>query len=113
MSQSTDPEALTVIATYRVQPGQEEPFERLLRAHHPALASLGLVTSDPPVVYRGQDESGGAVYYEIFTWKDAKGPNVAHEAPEIMAIWEPMGAITEARGGRPQFEFPHVRSVTL
>jgi hypothetical protein len=30
-----------------------------------------------------------------------------------MAIWEPMGALTESRGGRPAMEFPHVRPLDV
>ena len=101
----------TCIATYRVKAGHEEAFIALLNRHYPTLKSLGLVTDDPPTVYLGKDE--GPVFYEIFSWKNEDAPRVAHEAPEVMAIWEPMGEHVEDRGGRPKFEFPHVEPVTL
>ena len=28
-------------------------------------------------------------------WADQNGPNVAHETPQVMAVWEPMGKLTE------------------
>ena len=101
----------TVIATYRVQKAREKEFLELLGRHHPALLELGLVTPDPPVVYRAEEEDGAPTYFEIFTWASGDAPNIAHETPEVMAIWEPMGALVEERGGRPSLEFPHVERV--
>ncbi len=110
MSAGTPP---TFIATYRVKAGHEEAFIDLLNRHYPTLMSLGLVTDDPPTVYVGKDDEGGPVFYEIFSWKDGDAAGVAHESPEVMAIWEPMGQHVEERGGHPKFEFPHVEPVTL
>jgi hypothetical protein len=31
----------------------------------------------------------------MFTWKDGSGSDVAHQSPEVMAIWEPMTPILE------------------
>lgn len=106
-------DATTVIATYRVKPGSEKEFEELLSRHWPTLKKVGLVKGEPARAYRGQDEPGQPVYYEIFDWKDAAAPGVAHETPEVMAIWEPMGALCEARAGRPAMDFPHVAEVAL
>lgn len=102
----------TVIAIYRVQPEREQDFMAVLRQHHPTLKKVGLVTDDPPVIYRGEEE-GRPILFEIFRWKNAQAPATAHELPEIMAIWEPMGAMAEERGGRPKFEFPHVERLEL
>lgn len=102
----------TVIATYRVRPDQEQRFLELLNRHHPALYGAGLVTADPPVVYKNV-EGGKPTYFEIFDWVDGDAPGIAHETPEVMAIWEPMGACVEERDGRPKFEFPHVERIAL
>ncbi len=102
----------TVIATYRVKAGNEDAFVALLNRHYQTLKSLGLVTDDPPTVYLGK-ENGGPIFYEIFCWKDGEAAGIAHESPEVMAIWEPMGKLVEERDGRPKFEFPHVETVTL
>jgi hypothetical protein len=109
----TDMAATTVIATYRVKAGSEAEFEGLLARHWPTLEGVGLVSGERAIVYRGQDEPGEAVYYEVFDWKDAGSPGVAHETPAVMAIWEPMGALCEGRKGRPAMDFPHVERVRL
>ena len=103
----------TVMAIYRVQKGKEAEFDDLLRLHFPALKSVGLVTDDIPIIYREVDKEGRSTLYEIFKWKNAAAPRTAHELPEVMAVWEPMGNLVEERDGRPKFEFPHVEEVTL
>ena len=77
-------------------------MERLLALHWPALHKAGLATDEPSVVYKGlpsnkPDDKHGAqsMYIEILSWKTPEGPAIAHESPEVMAVWEPMGAICE------------------
>ena len=98
----------TVIAIYRVQPEREKDFFETLRKHYPALKSVGLVTDDVPIVYRGVERDGRPIVFEIFSWTDAEAPNTAHQLPEVMAVWEPMGSMLEPRDGKPKMEFPHV-----
>ncbi len=31
----------------------------------------------------------------MFSWKDGSASDVAHQSPEVMAIWEPMTPILE------------------
>ncbi len=98
----------TVICHYRVKPGNEEQFEALLEAHWPTLQRLGLVTDQPSQHFKGQEQDNGQpIYFEIFDWLDG-AVDRAHEHPEVMAIWEPMDALCEARGSKPNMEFPHV-----
>ena len=104
---------LTVVATYRVIEGRKPDFLALLGQHHPTLLRLGLVTGEPPIVYSGEEQGGGAILFELFTWVDAKGPETAHETPDVMRIWEAMGSMCEERGGKPKFEFPHVERIEL
>jgi hypothetical protein len=104
----------TVIAIYRVRADKEKEFLAILRKHYPTLKALGLVTNDPPVIYRGAERpTDPPTIFEIFTWKDGEAPNTAHHLPEVMAIWEPMGQLCEDRNGRPKFEFPHVERLDL
>lgn len=103
----------TVVATYRVRPGKEEAFLELLRGHHPLLRRLGLVTHDAPTIYCGREDDGRPIVFEIFTWKDAQAPEVAHETPELMRIWDAMGELVEERDGKPSWEFPHVERLDL
>jgi hypothetical protein len=103
----------TVICTYRVRPGRELEFERLLARHWPTLHALGLVTEQPPQHYRGAESGGEPVFVEIFRWASGEAPGLAHEHPEVMAIWEAMDQRTEARGGRPNMEFPHFQPLAV
>lgn len=103
----------TVICLYRVRAGREEEFVHLLERHWPTLRDLGLATEDPPRRYRGAEQSGEPLFVEIFQWKTAESAGVAHQHPEVMAIWEPMDQLTESRSGRPNMEFPHVRELEI
>ena len=105
-------DANTVFAHYYVQPGQEAAFEALLQKHIPTLRSLDLVKEAPAQYFRGADRAGNPLYIEIFTWKPGAVER-AHEHPEVMAIWEPMGTLCESREGRPKMDFPHLHAFTL
>ena len=97
-----------VICHYRVSEGNEAAFETLLQQHWPALRRLELVSNDVPQHFKGKEQDNGMpIYYEIFDWVDG-GMERAHEHPEVMAIWEPMDKLCEARNGKPNMEFPHV-----
>jgi len=98
----------TVIATYRVSAERAQEFERLLAKHHPKLVELGLATSAPATIYRGVEHDGAPIYFEIFEWVDAAAPGRAHEHPDVMALWEPMGSMTEDRATGKGMNFPHV-----
>lgn len=99
----------TVICHYRVAKGNERKFESLLRKHWPTLHELGLVTNEPSRQFKGEEQDNGQpIYFEIFDWLDG-AVDRAHEHPEVMAIWEPMDKLCEARGSKPNMEFPHVQ----
>lgn len=108
----TENKAATAICTYRIKDGQEQKFEDILKLHWPTLRKLGLVTEDRSQVYRGK-EAGRAFYVEILDWVDAEAPNEAEKSPEVIKVWEQMGALVEAHGGRPAMEFPHVERLDL
>jgi hypothetical protein len=99
------------ICTYRVKEHREQEFLSLLRNHCPTLRRLGLVTDDPPLLFRGDDESGKSFFVEILYWKSDDGPKLAEQMPEVLAIWERMGQLVEARMGRPAMEFPLVEQI--
>ena len=100
-----------VICTYRVKEGEEAKFIDLLQRHWPTLKGQGLTTEEPAQVFRGKDESGKTYFVEVFHWVDEKAPDLAHHNPAVMAVWEPMGMLVEARLGRPAMEFPHVEQL--
>jgi hypothetical protein len=101
----------TSICTYRVRPGAREAFIELLRRHWPALHKAGLATDTPALHFEAhvggdRHNESGTTFLEIFSWSRPDGPDLAHRMPEVMAVWEPMGALVEERDGRPAMEFP-------
>ncbi|HYE08287.1 MAG TPA: hypothetical protein VEL07_22425 [Planctomycetota bacterium] len=96
------------MCVYHVKPGKEREFEKLLAIHHPTMVKLGLVAKQPHQVWRGSEhKSGKTVYFELHPWKDASCPGRAHAMPEVMAVWEPMGALCESMG------FPSIEPLDL
>jgi len=102
---------VTALCTYRVKRGEESKFEALLKSHWPALRRLNLVTESPSQMFKGSDAGDATYYVEILDWRDADAPNQADTFPEIMKIWEPMGALVESRDKRPAMEFPLVSRI--
>src|SRR5262245_3421205 len=99
------------LCTYRVKQNHEKEFAALLRKHAPTLRKLGLLTDEPSVLFRGQDESGKSFFVEVLHWKSMDGHKIAEQMPEVLAIWEKMGQLVEARLNRPAMEFPHVEQI--
>lgn len=84
-----------VLCIYRVKDGKEDEFRKLLEKHWPTLDGVGLVTSERARWYRSEDRSKRTCFVEIFEWKDNRASRTAHELPEVMAVWEPMGALVD------------------
>jgi hypothetical protein len=100
----------TVICTYRVAADHEARFVELLAGHWSVLRSLGFVTDAPAILYRSVDSP--PTYVELFTWVDG-GFAMAHEHPDVLAVWEAMDPLLEERDGREKWEFPHYERVVL
>jgi hypothetical protein len=84
------------IVTYIPKPGQEAALLALVREHEPALRKVGLVTAEPFRVWKAYDvRKGREQYIEYFVWKDGMASDIAHQTPEVMAVWEPMGPALE------------------
>jgi hypothetical protein len=86
------------LVVYKVKEGKDAEFSALLKAHWPALAGAGLVTDEPAKIWRGKNirsASTGTSWVEMFSWKDESSPQVAHQLPEVMKIWEPMTPLLE------------------
>jgi hypothetical protein len=101
-----------VVCTYRVKAGREKEFIALLKRHWPTLRKLGLVHELPRMALQGRDTEQTSCFVEVFAWKD-RGVEVAHNHPEVIALWEPMEQMCEARDGRPATEFPHYADLEL
>jgi hypothetical protein len=95
-----------VVCTYRVKAGREREFIALLKRHWPTLRKLGLAHDEPRMALQGRDSDKTSCFVEVFAWKD-RGFELAHQHPEVLALWEPMEQMCEARGGHPATEFPH------
>ena len=101
----TEQKPVNVLCIYRIKDGKEAEFRPLLESHWPTLDSIGLVSSEPARWYQGQDKSNQTCFIEIFQWKDEKAPELAHQTPEVLSIWEPMGALVD------HMEFIHMDPV--
>lgn len=99
----------TVYTTFRVIPGKEEEFAKVLAKAWPTYHRLGMVLDRPHLVLRGEDEGGKPYFIEILTWKDHDAPD--HAPAEVQAIWDQMNALCEKRDGHRRIEFYEVKIV--
>jgi hypothetical protein len=87
---------VTNIVTYVPKKGKEAELLALVKQHEPALRKVGLVTSEPFRLWKAYDiRKGREQFIEYFEWKDGQASDIAHQTPEIMAVWEPMGPVLE------------------
>jgi hypothetical protein len=91
------------LVVYRPKPGHHDRLLAILETHGPVLRRVGLLTDEPVRLFRASDlrrEGAPAPYFiETFQWRDAQASDLAHQTPEVMAVWETMG--------------PHLESMTL
>jgi hypothetical protein len=87
---------VTNIVTYVPKKGKEAELLELVKKHEPALRKVGLVTGEPFRLWKAYDiRKQREQFIEYFVWKDGAASDVAHQTPEIMAVWEPMGPVLE------------------
>lgn len=87
---------ITVVCTYTLEEGARSAFLDLLRRHWATLDEQGLVGSTPSRLYDGYDQGRDNVIVEIFEWKSREASAAAHQLPEVLAIWEPMGQLCQS-----------------
>jgi hypothetical protein len=104
---------VTSLCIYRVKSGAEAKFKKLLAKHWPTLKRVGLAADVPSTFYQGTEGDKQPVFVELLNWKDRHGAERAHEIPDVMAVWEPMGKLCESRDGRPAMEFPVVEPIEV
>jgi hypothetical protein len=85
-----------MMVIYRAKKGQEGALLQLVKGHWPTISGLGLATSTPARIWKTTDREGRVAFVEMFSWKDAKAPEIAHQTPEVMAVWEPMANVMES-----------------
>jgi hypothetical protein len=86
---------IRMLCIYRVKEGKEDEFQTLIEKHWPTLRRVGLASETPARWFRGATKDGKRRFIELFEWKDDKAAGVAHESPDVMSVWEPMGALAE------------------
>jgi hypothetical protein len=110
---STMAKPAIVFALYKPHAGKEAEMLTLVERHYPALRKCELVTGRAPIIARS--ENGTIV--EVFEWVDQGSHRLAHERPEIAAIWDRMAAIGEMPklGSLPECanSFPHFEPVNF
>lgn len=87
---------VTTLVTYRPKKGKSRELEELVRQHSPVLRASGLITDEPVRVWAATNKRTGETYFvEQFQWLDEEASAIAHQTPEIMAVWEPMNLVLE------------------
>ena len=84
-----------MLVTYRAKRGHEDALLALVKRHWPVIAQLGLATATPAKIWKTTDRQGRVSFVEMFEWRDAKASDIAHQTPEVMAVWEPMSNVME------------------
>jgi hypothetical protein len=84
-----------VLCIYRLKDGKEAEFRKLLAKHGPALRGAGLSGPETPKIWKSATREGKTVFVEMMQWKDESSAHAAHQMPEVMAVWEPMGNLTD------------------
>jgi hypothetical protein len=84
-----------VLCIYRVKPGKDADFKKVLAQHDPALKKAGLSGAKAPTIWQSASRDGKTVFIEMMQWKDGNSAAAAHQMPEVMAVWEPMGNFLE------------------
>ena len=104
---------VTSLCIYRVKAGSEPAFKKLLGKHWPTLKRVGLAADVASTIYQGSEGDKQPIFVELLNWKEKGGADRAHEIPDVMAVWEPMGKLCESRDGRPPMEFPLVEKLDV
>jgi hypothetical protein len=104
---------VTSLCIYRVKSSSEDAFKKLLAKHWPTLKRVGLAADVASTIYFGSEGDKQPLFVELLNWKDEHGAEHAHELPDVMAVWEPMGQLCEPRSGRPPMEFQLVEPLEI
>ena len=87
---------VTMLVSYYPKAGREQELRRLVEQHYPVLSALGLVTDQRAQVWAAHAKGTERPYFvELFEWKTAESSDIAHQTPEVMAVWETMGPILD------------------
>jgi hypothetical protein len=91
------------LVIYRPKKGHADQLLEILEKHGPTLRKIGLLSDEPIRLYKATDlrrhGEPEPYFIEWFQWRDDKASDLAHQSPEVMAVWETMG--------------PHMEGMTL
>jgi hypothetical protein len=97
------PRPVNRLVIYRPKKGDASKLATILHKHGPTLRNSGLITGEPVRLWRATDLRGHGepepYFVETFQWRDEEASDIAHQTPEVMAVWETMG--------------PHLEGMTL
>jgi len=99
----------TVLVTYHIAPGREAAFLQAVKAQWSTLQKLRLVTGAPHTLVRAKEASGETSFVEVLTWVSASIPD--HAPAAVLAIWDELGKLCQARAGRGAIEITEVEPV--
>ena len=100
----------TVMATFRVKPGQIDAFVKMMPDYWAALRERDMVMPTPHVLLRGE-ENGKPIVVEILSWRAHGIPD--NVPPDIQAYWDKMNAMVEGRDGLKGIEYPEMTIVPV
>ena|SRR5208283_5756807 len=84
------------LVAYHPKPGKQAESELLglVKQHWPTLRRIGLASEKPAQVWRAHEKNSEETHFlELFEWAEEGSSDVAHQTPEVMAMWEPMGRV--------------------
>jgi hypothetical protein len=97
------------MATYYVVAGKEVEFEHVLDKKWEVYTKEKLVFDYPHVVVRGREADGKVYFIHIFTW--VSRATTDHPPASVIAVWQIMDSLVEARNGHPSREITEVQLV--
>jgi len=100
----------TVVATFHVVRGRESDFQNLLTREWEVYKAGNLVVDQPNVVVRGEEADGSTYFVHIFTWANRATPD--HPPASVLAVWQSMEPLVEARNGHRAMEIAQVRLIS-
>lgn len=83
----------TVIAAFKPLPGKEEELIECLAVRLPLLRRLGLATDRANITMRAAD----GTILDVSEWVDDAAIATAHEAPEVLDLWQRFEACSDYR----------------
>lgn len=111
LAQPKAPLPETVMITLHAKTGAEGALGEVLARHYETARRLELLRDEAPhLTLRAPDDHDTVALIEILTWRDAEIPD--HAPHDILAIWQEMNGLVEARGGRPGLDIVEVRDIT-